>query len=434
MTDTKQTSNRFKLFPSQSKVLRSKSEITLLVAGRGIGKSTVACHWVLGKIINEPEVIGFIGTPSHAQTNDLMTKLVNLLADIGIPYIIGKKPPTSWGSTLVDHKYYLSVMIPGRDKCSHVRFGTLENYESHRGISIGWMVIDEAALIREVAYREVLLPALRGYGQEHIYSQLLLTTPKGISNWVSDLTENKKVEVIRAPSAENFIEFPQEKLDYIRDLMSDRQYRQEILGEIINVSSRSQFHAFTNDMIRDEDIEGRWKWGLCSDQNIDPLTLSVVKFSKDKVVIWDEIYIEGGATVKDLVQEIVKKDYLKGGPLELFGDRSGNNRSLTSDESFYQQLISRCREKGFRLIDRTLNKNPPIYESRELVCAWMEKGKLFVRPNLKHIVTDFERCQYTEDFKTNKKVYDGHLADGFAYFMWKEFHQSGNKVLGSISF
>lgn len=410
----------FKLFPSQRKILESDSEVTLLVAGRGVGKSYGATHWILKKILTQPHVTGFIGTPSHAQTNDLMTKLVNLLADIGIPYVIGKQPPTSWRSTLTDHKQYLSIMLPTGKLCQ-IRYGSLENYETHRGISIGWLVVDEAALVREVAYREVLLPALRGYGTDHNYQQLLLTTPKGISNWVSEIMDRSYVNIIRAPSIENRMEFTEEKIAAFKEMMSERQFRQEILGEVLNISERSQFHAFSISAVEEREIPHS-RWAITSDQNINPLVLNVVKYTKEAAIVWDEIHIEGGATVADLVAAMKRQlDYLKGQSVNLFGDRSGNNRNLLSDTSFYQQLISRSKEVGIVLNDKTLTKNPPIYESRELLNAWFEKEKLWVHPRCKYTINDLEKAQYTEDFKTDKKHYDPHHTDGLAYMWWKEF-------------
>lgn len=417
MSDTK--THKFKLFKSQERVLQSSASVTLLVAGRGVGKSTIACHWILKKIINETHVAGFIGTPSHAQTNDLMTKLVALLDNIGIRYVIGRQPPPSWGSSLTDHKQYLSILLPNKKLCQ-IRYGSLENFENHRGISIGWLVVDEAALVREIAYREVLLPALRGYGSDYNYQQLLLTTPKGVSNWVSQLMQNSSVNVIRAASIENKIEFNEEKIEQFRSMMSDRQFRQEILGEVLNQSERSQFHAFSITKVKEIDTTN-FRFAIASDQNISPLTANIILYSADKVFIHDEIHIEGGATVSDLVAAIGKLNYLKGETVTLYGDRSGNNRSLTSETSFYQQLISRCKDIGISLIDKTLTKNPPIYESRELVNSWLEKDKLFIHPRCKNTINDLEKAQYTEDFKTDKKLFDPHHTDAIAYFFWKEF-------------
>ena len=429
----KSTEKRIKLFKSQSKVLKSNSEIILLLAGRGVGKSTIASHFVLKQLSQFPDVLGFVGAPSYAQTNDLMNKITSLLADCGIPYVIGKQPPKSWNSSLVEHKNYLSVMMPGCKSCSQVRYGSLENYESHRGISIGWLLIDEAALIREVAYREVLLPALRGNGSNHVYSQLLLTTPKGISNWVSDMISRNDVETIRAASSENFIEFPDKKIEQFKQLMSNRQFRQEILGEIINVSSRSIFHSFSHNNVEDYDIQD-YRWALASDQNVDPAVMSIIKYNKTNAVVYDEIYIEGGATVRDIISQLKKKSYIKDGkPVALFGDRSGHNRNVIVDTSYYQQLLIGIKQMGISVTDKTLRKNPIIYDSRELVNSLLEKNRMYVAPRCVHTITDFERAVYTEDFKTDKKSYDPHIAESIAYFVWKEYSNTSGKIIGNFN-
>lgn len=409
----------FKLFPSQLKVLKSQQDVTLLLAGRGVGKSTIACHWVLDKIVNESHVMGFIGTPSHAQTNELMNKLVNLLSSLNFKYVIGKRP--KWDSSLTDHRQILSIKAPN-GKLSQIRYGSLENYESHRGISIGWLLLDEAALIREIAYREVLLPALRGYGGDHNYSQLLLTTPKGISNWVSELIDMGNVNIIRAPSSENFIEFTDDKLEQFKGMMSNRQYRQEILGEVLNVSDLSMFHAFNKShLLKQLPIDKSLRLAIASDQNVAPLTSIILLFNDDKVYVVDEIYLESG-TVGDLANEFIKRKYLKNVPIFLYGDRSGNNRNLISDDSFYQQLIKRCANNGIKLIDHTLNSNPNVFDSAELVNKWFEDNKLNIISNCKWLITDLEKAVYKKgELTTDKKAYDPHMADSLRYFFWREF-------------
>jgi len=419
-----------KLFKPQIRTLQSTKDVILLLCGRGGGKSTVAVYWIIKKFVDQPHVIGFIGTPSHAQTNDLMTKLVNALSMLGIKYYIGKQPPGSWGSTLTDHGSYLSLMLPGNKLCQ-CRYGTLANYEATRGISIGWMVIDEAALVKEEAYKEVLIPALRGYGTAHQYQQLLLTTPKGISNWISNLLDVEYVDVIRAPSASNFIEFTKEKIDQYKEMMSDRQFRQEILGEVINISDASQFHAFTKAHVAEMPIDNTFRIAITSDQNITPLAASIIYYNSSKVYIADEIHIEGGATVNDLVAALAKKSFLKGKAVNLYGDRSGNNRSVVSEQSFYKQLIIKCAAVGITLIDKTLQQNPIIYDSRELVNAWLEKNKVIINPICKHLIEDLEKSQYTADFKTDKRQYDPHHADAIAYFFWKEYSKSGKLSPGA---
>lgn len=422
---------KVKLFAPQIKALKSNKEVVLLLTSRGAGKSTLAVYWIIKKFVEQPHVLGFIGTPSHSQTNDLMTKLVNVLADIGLPYVLAKMPPASWRSTLADHSNYLSVLLPGNKLCQ-CRYATLANYEASRGISIGWMVIDEAALVDIRAYREVLLPALRGYGTDHQYQQLLLTTPRGVSNWVSELLDKPNVDVIRAPASSNFIEFNDEKIESFRNVMSDRQFRQEILGEIVNITDRTQFHGFSLNAVKEVKIDNNFKMAITSDQNVNPLTASLIYYKPDMVYIAKEIFIEGG-TVNDLMASLSKFPELKNKNIGLYGDRSGNNKSVVSEHSFYKQLIDKCKAISIELSDRTLQSNPIIYDSRELVNAWLEKNKLIIDPGCKHLIKDMEKAQYTSDFKTDKKHYDPHLADAVAYFFWKQYGKKGSLVPGNLN-
>ena len=407
----------FSLFPSQLALLRSTSEITVSIAARGSGKTYGASHWLLKQLLNNPNQIGFAGSPSYSQTHELASKVFQLLNQLNIKYYFNRAP--SWPNPYPSHANLLSVKL-GKYP-SYLRFATLDNYEAHRGISIAFLLIDEASLVKEDAYTAVLLPALRGCGPNHLYEQLLITTPRGASNWVSQLIERSDVTVIRAQSAENFIEFPPEKIAFYKEMMSDRLFRQEMLGEILSVNDARMINSFTNENLTTV-LPEKGQLYLASDQNNSPLCSLLIRAGSPDTVV-KEIVIPEGASVGVLAQEILRANPKKES-LIIYGDRSGNNKTLVSNLSFYELLIQELRKLGISTQDRTNKKNPSIFESAEVVNKVFEQRKLAISNKCLHLIKDLEKAVYKPgEFTTDKKVYDPHLLDCLRYFAWCRYYE-----------
>jgi hypothetical protein len=112
-------------------------------------------------------------------------------------------------------------------------------------------MIDEAALIDLECYL-IAIATLRGplvRNPRHYF----LTTPKGKGNWVSELAEDPKSNVIKATSYDNTLldeSFVQDLLDRYGDDFS----RQEIYGEIIDASTSCVFPGTMLASIKDSSI------------------------------------------------------------------------------------------------------------------------------------------------------------------------------------
>jgi phage terminase large subunit-like protein len=116
------------------------------------------------------------------------------------------------------------------------RAGSLAIYsadspDSIRGEAFDLVIVDEAAMVDERVWYDVLMPTLA----DRRGRALLISTPRG-RNWFWREYEraNQNGAAWRAPSADNPLPSIREAAERARELVSDRTYRQEWLAEFVD--------------------------------------------------------------------------------------------------------------------------------------------------------------------------------------------------------
>ena len=137
----------------------SKHKFGVVATGRQFGKSLLAQNMMLYWLLKTPNQKGVWITPIYNQCKKIFQELTNAAnplitaqnkADLTITFING----------------------------STIQFLSTNNYNTIRGFSFHYMVIDEAAFIREEAINEAVLPTLTALGKKC----LIISTPKS-KNW-----------------------------------------------------------------------------------------------------------------------------------------------------------------------------------------------------------------------------------------------------------
>lgn len=404
------------LFPFQVKILSSTKPIIVSICGRSSGKSHAGSYWVLKKLINTPGM-GLITAPTYAQAEIPIKYLMNIFESLGVKYTFNKQPNFA-KSLLPSHNNILSCLINGELK--QIKMASADVEDNLRSGSYSWILIDEACYVSEEAWH-IIAPTLRGQGTDFTYQTLMISSPAG-KNWIySSFLENPSelVEVIKAPSWENFYQVNAEKLKLWQESMSKRMYQQEIEGLIIDSNLNAIFYAYTKDSIQPQQSVSN-KYIVSLDQNVSPGAGAIVQKRDKTFHVLDEIFIDDGANYESYINEITKK-IPHGAIIDLCGDRSGNNRSVAALQSFYSSVISGLKNKGFTVYDKTNTSNPKVYESREEINRLFERKLIFIDPKCKHLIRDFEQATWKEKgvFETDKSKYDPHVAEALVYGIWQ---------------
>ncbi len=110
---------------------------------------------------------------------------------------------------------------------------TAEHPDRLRGAGLDFLVIDEAAMVKEEAWREALRPALADKQGDALF----ISTPKG-KNWFYEIymmglsKDHPDWKSFRFPSSDNPF-LPKEEIEIMRKTLPELTFRQEVLAEFI---------------------------------------------------------------------------------------------------------------------------------------------------------------------------------------------------------
>ena len=157
----------------QLSVFEARTSLVLDMAGQGAGKTLNIGVDTYYKIIEFPQVKGFIGANTHKQlsqtTISRCLETWKLLADWDEysksnptgAYVINKKPPAHF---IVYHRlpnYQGTICF---ENGAVIFVGSLENYMAHDGKEFGWAHLDETKDTKKEAVTQVISARLRQYG------------------------------------------------------------------------------------------------------------------------------------------------------------------------------------------------------------------------------------------------------------------------------
>lgn len=375
------------LLPHQYKAIRSEKKFTLLRGGVGSGKSHAGAHFALSQAAQNPNAMGFIGANTYSQLyHSTLNCFFNILEDLNIPFSYNRNQSTV--------KIYDTKIL-----CK-----SMDNFEMHRGIEIGWFWLDESRDMKREAF-EVMIGRLRDKHMKN-YRALLTSSPRGF-DWQYDYFDGDNAtsncEVITARSHDN-IYLPEGYVETLIQQYDEKMRQQEVEGKIIDIVSGSIYYAFK----REEHVSPlsyngqQLKVGM--DFNVDPMTTVIAYIQDDKIFVIDEIYLRDSNTFQ-MSDELIKRY----GRCDIIPDSTSNKRSTSS----YKSDIQILRESGHNII---INPNPYVEDRYNCVNGLLSKKRIIIDPKCKMLIKDLERMS-----RTNKDPLISHISDALGYLAWKHF-------------
>jgi hypothetical protein len=185
--------------------------------GRQAGKSFTAMNLLLKWVLENNDTIGMWVSPVYQQAKKVFNELSTLVAGTGISKAINKSELTI-------------TFING----SSIIFRSGEREDSLRGYTLDFLIIDEAAFIRDDVWNTVLRPTVLVRGKKVLF----ISTPKG-KNWFYNLAmrgyndDFPQYQTFHATSFDTpFI--TAEELAEAKMSLPEAIYRQEILAEFVD--------------------------------------------------------------------------------------------------------------------------------------------------------------------------------------------------------
>jgi PBSX family phage terminase large subunit len=211
------------LLPHQIALLESVTPYTLMIAGRGVGKSQGASRLVIKLLAEHKSTI--ISGPTYKQLKIVLFKAVEEALKIHkIPYHLNKAQMIFTIFLGAETLYIYGV--------------SADSYETARGYTnVTALIIDEAALHTKECL-DVLTACCRGQFdpvtkvpfKPQVY---MVTTPRGSSNWTARYLDHPECTVISCGTKDNFF-LSDAYISLLESQYSGDFYRQEILGEIVD--------------------------------------------------------------------------------------------------------------------------------------------------------------------------------------------------------
>jgi PBSX family phage terminase large subunit len=222
MSNKQITYEGVKLHKGQEKIvkeiLQTKAKFNILNCSRQYGKSVLASQLILYFAINNKNCRCLYGTPIHAQSKKVYSKILTAILPTGVVKEHNKSDMTI---TLING----SVML----------FTGCEKYDNLRGESIDYMILDEFSFMRTEAFTEALRPMLLVRGKKCI----IISTPKGRKNHFYHLAQLGQSDdqlnySYHQGSYKDNPYYDNEEIEDARLTLPDYIFRQEYLGEFID--------------------------------------------------------------------------------------------------------------------------------------------------------------------------------------------------------
>jgi PBSX family phage terminase large subunit len=232
----------------------------------GSGKSHALVYEALFLSRLNPGLLGLIGAPTYPMLRDSTQRtFFEVLQQERIEYTF--------------HKQENKVRFLANG--SEVIFRTLENPDRLRGPNLAWFAIDELTYAREDAWTR-LLARLRHPAARRLCG-CAVWTPNGY-DWVHRrFLESKAPDyrVVLATPREN-THLPPDFYDQLQGSYSERFYRQEVLGEYLDMAGGNAYYAFNEKNIQPMEYDPHLPLCWALDFNVDPLCSVICQIEERK--------------------------------------------------------------------------------------------------------------------------------------------------------
>ena len=267
-------------------ILTSKAKYHVACVGRQFGKSMMAMNLVLyWAINNSPSRILWI-SPVYSQTDKVQKELMQAIG----------------GSGIVESCNYSTSEITLKNG-SKILFRSAERYDNIRGLTMDYGVLDEAAFMKDEAWREAIRPVFMVSGKRVLF----ISTPKG-KNFFYNLfqlgisADNEQYAAYTGSSYDTpYID--RSEIEDARKTLPDQVFQQEYLakfidagGEVFNNLDKNTFPQYTQPV-------GKVYCGIDLGKQED-YTVATFVDSTGKIV---DIYRANAQEWTLMTQEIIKR-------------------------------------------------------------------------------------------------------------------------------
>ena len=384
------------LSEAQKNIAQSPKRFRVAILGRRSGKTTLCIREMI-KHASQPNKVVWGVFPSYRMAKEIAwRKLSDILMTLNW---VQKKHEN-------DLKIYLK-------NGSTIELKGADNYDSLRGRSIDFLVLDEVADIHPEAFYSALMPALADR-KGHF---LACGTPKGVTNWAFDLYNNASIDDDWASWKVSTLEggfVDAKEVEYAKQLLDEKTFATEFLADFVQSGSKI-FYSFSREHnVRPYEGEDPRIVYIGQDFNVGFMTAVIFSLKDDVLHAVDEIVLTSSNT-DEMVEEI-KRRY---GNKKIFVFPDPSSKALKSSASGRSD-ISILSNAGF--IVKAPNRHTPVRDTINAVNSMLLSAsgerRMFFDPRCKQTIESMDRWEYKEGSMIpdkNGAIDYSHLCDCVRY-------------------
>ena len=406
----------------QSEVFSDTSRFRVVCAGRRFGKSYLSGAELINAAIGIDKTTGKM---REKQTVIYIAPTFQMCKGIMWTWL-KDHAPKQYIKKMNDSDLYLEFK-----NGSYIQLRSGENYDSIRGLSLSFVVLDEVADIHPDCWSLVVRPAL----SDQEGDALFIGTPKGTNHFYDWYLQGKD------PGRKTWSSFAYTTLDggnvsaneinEAKQDLSPRDFKQEYEASFEALSNRviDQFDRELN--VREvQDTGGELLVGM--DFNVSPMTAVVGVRSGDQLHIFGE-YKQQNSNTRYLMETLLKD--FPDREMTVFPDPSGRSRKTSAIGGETDFTIIRSFGAQVVAPSKAPHTADSINSVNTMMCNGADRRRLFIHPSCKELIKDLDTWLYEEDKGTteylsrpDKKSGNDHLPDALKYLVWSEFGMKGREA------
>ena len=266
-------------------ILTSDSKFHIATIGRQWGKSLMGMNLALYWMINEGPCKVLWVSPVYSQSSKVHKELYSAIAQSGLVK----------SNNFSDNRIELK-------NGSEIVFRSAERYDNIRGLTMDYGIIDEAAFMKDDAWKEAIRPVFAVRGKKVLF----ISTPKG-KNWFHELyqlgqsADHKRYKSYTGSSYETpFIS--KEEIEDAKRTIPEQVFKQEYEAKFIDSGGEVFQNISNNQFTRWPSPNGKVFCGIDLGKQED-YTVATFMDSQGQVV---EIYRNNRSEWGQMVQEIIQ--------------------------------------------------------------------------------------------------------------------------------
>ena len=275
---------------------------------------------------------------------------------------------------------------------------------------------------------------------------IVTTSPNSFDDVHKVFIENKQNDygTVRFSTYENTT-IPKEAIDELASKYDKRFMQQELMGDFV-IFEGAVYYTF-NRIYNAGDLAFKMAQynpnlplNLCADFNVNPMVWVLIQFGINQqtklknIYVVDEIFLKNSNTI-EACNEFKARYPNHNQGVVLYGDETGHARSTTSNITNWKIIENELSRYG--ISKRVPTKNPAerdrINAVNGIICNSKNERRVFVNPNCKNLIRDFEQVSYKEGSVQIDKTKDlslTHASDAFGYMAEIEFSLNRGKIEG----